>query len=790
MIYQIPEQSDPLKDSIEKIKKEIEKEKLPPEDIFKQQEKFKKLGEESLPKLESEIKELIENIKTDILSSNPQGVLDYFALVYGLTTTKKITEDLNSLNNSYLDYILSFITSLKSESFDSDNTCPEKTLECLQSNIEKLHQNVIYYFMITSVDKNKTPDEMRFLQSLNHIIVKGDSYSEHKIQLCKEHFLKYDELLIKNYDVCSGQLIDGLIGITNSPLSNMEVQKKYMAEMKKAHNIFKKESDKAKKKGRLKSFLEDFKSSESMQKTREKLKEIEKETKIKFHDSVFKLHTLPLPKQLLDEISLNIGDNDIFQNGKLEYFPMNDSLIYDKPLTKIDDEYFCFNSPAMQYNLDSIIENLILNLIPANKQSKQYYSKKGDYLEDKSLELFQSILPNSEAYINLKYGVDDEVDGLIIYDNNIFIIEAKSNKFVLGAKKGNTDKIKRNTKDIIEKAYQQAIRAKNYIESNEVSEFRDKKTKKVLLQIDKSKINNIYMINTTLEPLMHITANLNSLERFGFVQGEDWIWSVYLNDLRIIAEIIESPTEFLLYLERRIKFNDYPQIKTMEEIDIFGYFLNNGLYFEDIDFPKEHYMMTLSGFSQPIDEYYLYKEGKINKSIKKPSYFKKCRTNKIVQKLETSNQDKSSIIAKMLLSYDEQHQNEIEEQFINILKKKRKNFSMFLTDENIGFTVIHNHYENKNDMDFYCKTLSYENKINNWFLITLDGTNINNIDVNFKYMYFDNKFDETLENEVKSLKERRLKQMKNLQKDIDQDKQSIGSSNKILKRKKHLKKRK
>lgn len=55
---------------------------------------------------------------------------------------------------------------------------------------------------------------------------------------------------------------------------------------------------------------------------------------------------------------------------------MNESLIYKKPLVKIDEDFFCFNSPTMNYNLDLIIENLILNLIPQNKQSKQYYSKK------------------------------------------------------------------------------------------------------------------------------------------------------------------------------------------------------------------------------------------------------------------------------------------------------------------------------------------------------------------------------------------------------------------------------
>jgi len=757
MIYKMPKVKDPFKEQIEKIKKEIKKQNLPPENIEEQQERFKKLEEESLPKLESDIVKLIENIKQDLLSCNPQQTLDYFSLIYSITTSDKVIENAGNLNNSYLDFLLSIMTSLDIQNYNLDNASTKEVLSKIQSNIEELHQQLIYYFMITSTNKDKTPDDMKFLQALGYLTIKGDSYPKHKIQLCRELFSKYDELLMNNYKINSKQLIDELVKIANTPLSNMEIQKKYILEMKKAHNEYVKNSELAEKEGKLKEFFDDYKESAELKQTHDNLQQIEKDTKVSFHDSIFKIHDTLLSTEILEQLSLTLGSNNIFQNGKIEYFPMNESLIYKKPLVKIDEDFFCFNSPTMNYNLDLIIENLILNLIPQNKQSKQYYSKKGDYLEDISLELFQSILPNAQVYKGLKYNIDDEVDGIIIYDNNIFIIEAKSNNLTIGAKKGNTDKIKRNTKDIVEKAYQQAIRAKSYIESNDFSDFRDK-NKKVILAIDKSKINNIYMINTTLEPLMHITANLNSLKRFGFVQGKDWIWSVYINDLRIISEIIDSPAEFLLYLERRIKFNDYPQIRTLEEIDIFGHFLHNGIYYDDIDFPEQHYMMVTDGFSQPIDEYYLSIDGSLEKEIPKPSFLNKCKTKKIVKKIETTNKENSTILSKFLMSYDEQHQLEIDKQVSNILNKQRKNFSMSLNSENKGFTFIHDSYENKKDMEFYCKVMSYEHKINNWFLIFVDGLTPDNLKLDFKYFYFDNKYDEVLEKEVCELRGRRLLQ--------------------------------
>ena len=91
---------------------------------------------------------------------------------------------------------------------------------------------------------------------------------------------------------------------------------------------------------------------------------------------------------------------------------------------------------------------------------------------------------------------------------------------------------------------------------------------------------------------------------------------------------------------------------------------------------------------------------------------------------------------------------------------------MFSSNQNIGFTLIHNQYENKKDMDFYCKIMSYEQKINNWFLIMLDSISLKNFDINFKYFNFSNDYDEELEIEVKELRERRINQTLEIHKKI------------------------
>jgi hypothetical protein len=774
MIYKIPEQKDEFKESIEQAKKEIEKDSY----IHREEQDIPKLMLEHLPKSQDSLNDKITDIVSLLTNTNPLHILNYFAMAY--TFTNKILEDKDSLSNVYMDYILSLVISLKS--YDFDIYLEEDELEKVKKQIEDLHQEVIFHLMIVSVDEDKQPDKMKFLQSMSYFITRGDSYTQHKIDLCKELYGKYDDILFKTYGLNSNCIIDELVKIANEPAYNINIYMDYMKIMKESHKVFIKFCDIEESKDNVDvHILEKYKDSNESKALHKQIQDIYDKTGFAFNDSLFKIKNTTLPNKILEQITSTIGDNQIFEKGEIKYLPTNYSIIYDKPLLQIDDDYYCFNLQLILYNLHMIMENITLQLIPVNKRSKIYNSKKGVYLEDKSLEYFQKLLPTAKIYKNLKYNQDDEVDGIVIYDNNIFIVEAKSNKFTLDAKKGSLSRIKKNTSDIIDKAYQQAIRAKKYILSNSTIEFRDNK-KNIVLTIDDTSNKNIFMINTTLEPLGNITTNLNSLKRFGFIEGKDWIWSVYINDLRIIAEIIESPTEFLVYLERRIRLNDYEQIHMMEEIDIFGFFLHNGLYFDDIDFPKENYMMNLVGFTESIDKYFLSQENtKIHKDSK-PSYFMKCSTNKIISSIELSTKDNFSVLSKFILSYDGINQDEIIKQIVNILQGTRRNFSMSNMDENIGFTVVNKNYKNLKDMEFYCKVISYETKINNWFLIYVDGSSLSNLQIDFDLLYFENNHNKTLEIEVKELHERRLKQALEFKKKIGRNELCPCGSGKKYKR--------
>ena len=92
--------------------------------------------------------------------------------------------------------------------------------------------------MFTSEHKGEL-SEVKFVQTLHHMVVRGDSYSIHKVQMCRELFTQYDDVLKSKFSLTANQLIDIFIEVAEIPLKRLEIQKNYYLEVKKLiKNLF------------------------------------------------------------------------------------------------------------------------------------------------------------------------------------------------------------------------------------------------------------------------------------------------------------------------------------------------------------------------------------------------------------------------------------------------------------------------------------------------------------------------------------------------------------------------
>ena len=131
--------------------------------------------------------------------------------------------------------------------------------------------------------------------------------------------------------------------------------------------------------------------------------------------------------------------------------------------------------------------------------SKSFIKKRGKILEIYALELFKKMLPRSEIYHDLFYEIVEngktkrpQTDGLVIYDNILFIIEAKSNLLPISARRGSIKSIDDSISEIIDNAYHQAKRTKKFIIESENPKFEYENGNEAITLYNTDKFENIF----------------------------------------------------------------------------------------------------------------------------------------------------------------------------------------------------------------------------------------------------------------------------------------------------------
>lgn len=344
-------------------------------------------------------------------------------------------------------------------------------------------------------------------------------------------------------------------------------------------------------------------------------------------------------RAILEVMSCNFGDNADFLTGpkKWRSWPTNDSIINSKPFVKFKKGYYLFHPWLLSMNRIQLFENLL------EERSSRYYNRsylpsRSKYVEKTALELIGKMLPKAKVHRNLYYDdVEDgashvELDGLIEYDDCLIIIEAKAGSIPISAKRGSITKLRDNLKGILKSAHNQATRAIRYIKSDKIVQFYNKKREHIV-SIENEKFKHIFIILVNFEPVYEISAHLSSAQRLNLLTGKDWPWFVYLNDLRVISDILEHPSLFLHYLKSRVSLNETDSIMSIDELDYFMKYLKTGLYFSKEQ--KENYdLIFIPSYTDELDAYYFWREGE-RSEVSKPRMKMDPTFQKLILHLET-----------------------------------------------------------------------------------------------------------------------------------------------------------
>lgn len=429
---------------------------------------------------------------------------------------------------------------------------------------------------------------IRMLDKINFMNVRGEGYMQHIEEVYEEMFSMHDTYFLHKFGCTSQHLLDFIKSIDNKVLSKfgtvlgVKLAHERWCEWDEQHADLSDIISNMNGNEHVPFIVGFLKDNPDLAGDGHDLNKLTTYQTTDFQSSYNIFWTVPkdsIEESFMEALSMEFGDNQKFiANNAYKGNIANVSLVSEKPFIKFDGRYFLFSVLLCYRNLFKIVENFL-------KTDQQYYQNhflgnkypecRDNYMERKSKELLEFLLPKAKFYSSAKYVVTDEcgksketeLDILGITDEVIFVVEVKAHKLTDNDKRAGGKGLMSKLKDSVGYAAYQCNRAKKFIESTPNPTFV---SDGCIISIDKSKIKHIYKIVTTFEHFSAVICDMKNLIKEGVMLDEykdTWVVSVF--DLMVVAEYCQNSSDFINYLNLREKVVD-AEVLFCDELDLFA----------------------------------------------------------------------------------------------------------------------------------------------------------------------------------------------------------------------------
>jgi hypothetical protein len=232
----------------------------------------------------------------------------------------------------------------------------------------------------------------------------------------------------------------------------------------------------------------------------------------------------------------------------------------------------------------------------------RFQTRRGRWLEEKTEEVLQRLVPDGSYYSSLKYRMPEdptkwaETDGVAVLGRHAFVFECKAGNLAPASRAGDPNRLESDLRKNIGEAWRQGSRVVRHLRKHRLAPFVLRSTGKEI-SVDTSDVEHYHIVNPTLGQfgglvLGRYRALANEFEGEGHLP-----WSVYINDLRTISAICPTASMFVDYVHKRTLHDNATRIVTTDELDVFMFYLNSLFLFDFGDAS----LVVLDQFTDPID---------------------------------------------------------------------------------------------------------------------------------------------------------------------------------------------
>jgi hypothetical protein len=201
---------------------------------------------------------------------------------------------------------------------------------------------------------------------------------------------------------------------------------------------------------------------------------------------------------------------------------------------------------------------------------------RGAFTEEFSAQCLARVFGEKHTYSNVMIEENTattagEIDNLVLFGNRAIVVQAKSKRLTLKARKGNDGAIQKDFSAGINDSYQQALHCARYLLRRD-KRIVDKNGTRITIPT----LNKVYLLCLVSD---HYPALSFQVGEFLAPDISSEIQAPFVTDiftLDVMTEMLDSPLRFLSYLDRRTGYGD--RIFAGHELTILGYHLRANLW--------------------------------------------------------------------------------------------------------------------------------------------------------------------------------------------------------------------
>lgn len=585
---------------------------------------FKERLVERYPAVSKEIDDAISEIVEIIVRHKPLPLLNmtygYMAVAH-LNTKTEAGIGMEQITPAQLLLYIQNVVASNPPHKDQAERIEEGEYARLSELFEKMHSKIQgEYHMCDAAKRQKEgtfdedTDEIRFTAQLFYNSVWGKQYQNLEPEILGKLLSPHDAVIRKHFGIGAQDFVEAIKQIQTSLT-------KGMIDAFASLDDFRKES--------LDKIDELIESGEAGDSSLQDLMQvvikkqgwqsrIDKILGQAFGNDLFDLQKVTaLPIELLEALSLTPGEDQKFMDKNEPYagWPLKFYPSRFKPFLKIDGRYYCFHLSSLTDNIYRALYKVILSAEPS--YGDEWQKRQGETVEEYAFELFAQLLPGAEAHQNIIYEwypnrnekkkKPCEADGIISFDDNLFIVEVRGGSFSPYSPTTDFEGFQGSISNLVGKPYTQGRRLLEYLEAHVNGAQLYDRDGNSIKEIRLSDYRCVTICCITLEQLTDLGGRLGDLKAIGtdIDIAKHPVWSVSIDDLRVYADLFQSPLVFCHYLEKRNEaLTKLGNLAIFDELDHYGAYLEHNNYAMHFSEIPQFSKLQLHGYRNVIDTYY------------------------------------------------------------------------------------------------------------------------------------------------------------------------------------------